>query len=496
MLRFLGSRKTLCDGLTRRDLLHAGGLGLFGLGLADLFRLGEAQASRPASRAARFGQARACILIHLFGAAPQHETFDPKPDAPAEIQGEMKAIATSVPGVRFAEGLPRVARVADRLTVVRSLTHPWPFHGVHYALSGIPSISPTVEADPNDRTLWPFLGSVVDYLDERRSRGGRPPVPRNIALPFRLYSRANFRLLGGPYAGFLGARYDPVWTDFPAAGTTPVPNPTNKPGLLDPFGSIRPTDRFNLADATALPEGLTPGRVGLRKALLGQLDRARRLAGCDRVRAFARHQEMAWSLLDSPRLARALDLEREPAAMRQRYGMTLFGQSLLAARRLVEAGGRLVTVFWDAYGDATAGWDTHFHHYPRLRRFLLPGFDEAFSALVLDLEGRGLLDETLVVCVSEHGRTPRLTRRPGGGREHWSAVYSGVLAGGGTGRGRVVGRSDAIGGTVAETPVSPKDILATALHLLGIDPHTTVPDQLGRPVPVAGAGELRREMLG
>src|SRR5438874_2385998 len=154
MLRFLGSRKVLCDGLTRRDLLHAGGLGLFGLNLADLLHLGQARAAP----AAHFGRARACILIHLFGAAPQHETFDPKPDAPAEVQGEMRAIATSVPGVRLGEGLPRVAAVADRLTLVRSLTHAWPFHGVHYALSGIPAISPTAEADPNDRSLWPFLG--------------------------------------------------------------------------------------------------------------------------------------------------------------------------------------------------------------------------------------------------------------------------------------------------------------------------------------------------
>jgi arylsulfatase A-like enzyme len=154
-----------------------------------------------------------------------------------------------------------------------------------------------------------------------------------------------------------------------------------------------------------------------------------------------------------------------------------------------------VTVFWDAYGDATAGWDTHFHHYPRLKEFLLPGFDESFSALILDLEARGLLDETLVICISEHGRTPRLTNRPGGGREHWSRVYSGVLAGTGIARGRVVGKSDAIGADVADTPVSPKDILATSLYLLGVDPHTTVPDLLHRPVPVAGEGVVRREFL-
>src|SRR5688572_10747082 len=183
MLRILGSRKTLCDGYSRRDLLHLGGLGLFGLGLADLFRLQELQAAP--RRAAHFGSARACILIHLFGAHAQHETFDPKPAAPAEIQGEMKAIPTAVPGTLIGEGLPRVARVLDRLTVVRSLTHPWPFHHVHYALSGIPDGSSKVESDPNDRSLWPFIGSVVDYVDEKRTGTADPPVPRNIGLPFR-----------------------------------------------------------------------------------------------------------------------------------------------------------------------------------------------------------------------------------------------------------------------------------------------------------------------
>ncbi|HKB37168.1 MAG TPA: DUF1501 domain-containing protein, partial [Gemmataceae bacterium] len=392
MLPILGSRKTGCDGVTRRDLLHLGGLGLFGLGLADLFALQEARAAGQPAR--QRGKAKNCILIHLFGAHPQHETFDPKPAAPAEIQGEMKAIATSVPGVLIGEGLPRVAQVIDRLTVVRSLTHPFPFHHVHYALSGIPNVNPTVEADPNDRTLWPFLGSVLDYLDEKRAGPAAPAVPRNVALPFRLYSRANFRLLGGPYAGFLGSRYDPVWTEFAAHGTRPVPNPTNKSDLLDPYGGIRPEDRFDLADS--LPPDLTIHRVGLRRALLGQFDEARRdLDRHERVRAFSRHQERAHALLTSPKLARALDVQREALPLRERYGMTLFGQSLLAARRLVEAGSRCVTVIWDAYGDATAGWDTHFHHYARLRKLLLPGFDAAFSTLILDLEARGLLDETL-----------------------------------------------------------------------------------------------------
>jgi hypothetical protein len=399
-----------------------------------------------------------------------------------------------VPGLRFSEGLPLLAGLADRLTVVRSLTHPWPFHHVHYAVSGIPDASQKTEADPNDRNLWPFLGWVVEYVAERRG-GPAPPVPRNMALPFRLYSKVNFRLLGGPYAGFLGSRYDPVWTEFSAKGTRPVPNQAGKPDLFDPYAGIRPTDRFELAGPDAPPPDLTPERVGARRALVGQFDAARRLLD-DRpeaVRRFDQARATAYSLLTSPRLGAALDFGREPERVRDRYGMTLFGQSLLAARRLVGAGGTFVTVIWDAYGHFADGWDTHHYHYPRLREFLLPGFDRSFTALLLDLEARGLLDETLVLCLSEHGRTPRLNSNPGGGRDHWSKVYSTVMAGGGMGRGTVVGRSDPTGGEVRDIPVSPKDVLATALHLLGIDPHTTVPDRLNRPVAVAGEGVVRPE---
>jgi arylsulfatase A-like enzyme len=195
---------------------------------------------------------------------------------------------------------------------------------------------------------------------------------------------------------------------------------------------------------------------------------------------------------------RALDIGREPARVRERYGWTLFGQACLAARRLVEAGCRFVTVFWDGYGQfASCAWDTHANHFPRLREYLLPGLDQAYPALIEDLEARGLLGDTLVLWLSEHGRTPRLDSRPAGaGRHHWSRAYSALLAGGGAARGRVVGSTDRLGGEVRETPVSPKDVLATALHLLGIDPATAVPDAQGRPQPVAGDGQVRPELLG
>ncbi|MDB5391951.1 MAG: hypothetical protein JWM11_7597, partial [Planctomycetaceae bacterium] len=200
MIPLLGNPKTLCDGVTRRDLLHLGGLSLLGLNVADYSRLQAAQT--PRDSLGHSGRAKSCILVYLVGAPPQHETFDPKPDAPVGIQGEMKAIPTNVPGISIGEGLPRLAGIADRLTIVRSMTHEWPFHAINYALAGIPKINPRVESDPNDRTEWPFIGSVMDYLAAQQAPAIRPAMPRNIALPFPVYAHVNFRLLGGPYAGF------------------------------------------------------------------------------------------------------------------------------------------------------------------------------------------------------------------------------------------------------------------------------------------------------
>ncbi|MBV8084673.1 MAG: DUF1501 domain-containing protein, partial [Chloroflexi bacterium] len=212
------------------------------------------------------------------------------------------------------------------------------------------------------------------------------------------------------------------------------------------------------------------------------------------TRSLDEYRDIAYPLVASPRVRQALDLNREPRPVRESYGMTLFGQSALAARRLVEAGSRFVTVFWDEYGLAGSGWDTHWDHYPRMRNELLPGLDMALAGLVRDLDERGMLDDTLVLCLSEHGRTPRLQNVRGGGRDHWAQVYSGIFAGGGVARGRVVGRSDRIAGSVADRPVSPKDVLATAYHLLGIDPETTLTDRTGRPMPLV-SGNLITDML-
>src|SRR5262249_43217192 len=276
---------------------------------------------------------------------------------------------------------------------------------------------------------------------------------------------------------------DPVWTDFDGEGTrvTPRYSEGQKSDFRSPFGGVTPGGRFHLSAPTEPPADVTADRLRQRRSLLEQFDGLRRdLDAADPARAFDRHRQMAFSLVTLGRMRRALDLGCEPLAVRESYGMTLFGQGCLAARRLVEAGSKFVTVFWDGFGQfANCAWDTHNNHYPRLKEYLLPGFDLAFFGLIRDLEARGLLDETLVIWMSEHGRTPQIDSKPkGAGRHHWSRAYSIVLAGAGVPHGRVVGSTDKLGGEVRETPISPKDILATAFHLLGIDPHTTITDPL------------------
>lgn len=498
MLRILGRQKTLCDGFSRRDLLQVGGLGMLGFGLADALRM---QAQSAEAGGAAFGKAKACILLFPFGSPPQHETFDPKPEAPVEVRGEMGAIPTNVPGLSICEGLPHVAQVMDRVTVVRSMTHPFPVHGVAYALTGMPAYTPAIEAMPRAAEHWPFIGSVVDYVGDQRSGGRTPEVPRNLGLPWQFGSKSSLPTLAGPYAAFLGQAYDPVWTDFEGKGTKVVPKLTDGQtnDVYDPFAGVSPEGKFKLSATGELPPGLSMQQLGSRRSLLAQFDRARSWLEDDpRVQTFDKHRQMAYSLIASSKVREALDVAREPAAVRDRYGMTLFGQAALAARRLVEAGGRFVSVFWDPFEPFGGScWDTHANHFPRLKQYLLPVFDQTYSALIRDLDERGLLDETLVLCISEHGRTPQIDSKPkGAGRHHWSRVYSAAFAGGGIARGKAVGRSDALGGDVRDTPVSPKDILATALHLLGIDPHLPLFDLQGRPSPAAGSGVVRRELLG
>jgi hypothetical protein len=485
-------------------MLWAGGLSLFHLGLAEFLRLEEAQAasSKPASG---FGRAKACILLYLYGSPSQLETCDMKPDAPVEIRGELKPIRSALPGLDVCELLPNMARVMDRVTVVRSLTHPYPIHGVAYALTGVPQIDIPMELNPRDARHWPFVGSVVEYLgrkDHQPARVARKApgaVPDNIALPFPFSSqRVGEVPRAGPYAAFLGGAHNPIWTEFHGRASRSVVKTLqdNRQEVWDPYLGITPESRFELASATQLPVDITLDRLDRRRSLVDQFDHNR--ADLDRSQAGLsrdRYREMAFSLIGSPVIRTALDLNREPLTLRESYGMTLFGQAALAARRLVEAGSRFVTAFWDEYGLAGSGWDTHWDHYPRMKNELLPGLDRAFAGLIQDLDQRGLLDETLVVCLSEHGRTPKMQNVRGGGRDHWSRAYSAIFAGGGVARGRVVGKTDKHGGDVVERPVSPKDILATLYHLMGIDPHTMLTDRSGRPLPLVPDGSVVQEMI-
>jgi hypothetical protein len=509
MLTVLGSPKKLCDGVTRREMLVVGGLGA--LSLSDYFRLRAASppvADAPGS--STFGRAKACILLFLYGSPSQLELADQKPDAPVEIRGELGSIRSTLPGCDVCELLPKVSRVMDKMTVVRSMTHPYPIHGVAYATTGTPVIDIPMELNPRDGRHHPYIGSVVDYLSRSlpspRGRGER--IPDNIALPFPFSShRVGEVPRAGPYGAFLGNAYNPLWTEFQGRATKVAVKTLQDQRFEDvePYVGISADSRFTLASATNLGPQLTIDRLNQRRSLLQQLDQARREADTSLPSPFGRgaggegldrYRDMAYSLIGSQQIHTALALDRESMRLRESYGMTIFGQACLSARRLIEAGSKFVSVFWDEYGLAGSGWDTHWDHYNRMKNELMPGFDGALSGLIADLDQRGMLDDTLVMVLSEHGRTPRINRANGGGRDHWSQAYTTLFAGGGIARGRVVGRTDRHGATVTERPVSPKDVLATAYHLLGIDPHTLLHDRTGRPHLLVQDGRVVEEMLG
>jgi len=500
MLRILGSAKRLCDRVTRRDLLRIGGLGLSAFGLDDLLSLRELQAAST-THGGSFGRARRVILLYLYGAAAQHETFDPKPQAPAEIRGLFQPASTAVPGIHICEHLPKLAAVADRLTLIRSMSHPYNIHSAAYTLSGVDKVDIPMELNPYDQRHWPFFGSVLDYLAEQKgassTAGG---VPSNVALPFRFSSRCGEFDRGGPYGGFLGRKYEPVWTDFQGRASRQVKRwrGGGDQAVEDPYLGITPESELLVSRSARLVPEMTLDRLHKRLSLLEQLEQRRRqLSRLPEVESLDRFRQMAQDLIASDKVRSALDLSQEPRPLRERYGMNLFGQAVLAGRRLLEAGSTLVSVFWDEVQTANSAWDTHFNHYQRLQGELLPGLDSALSTLILDLEQRAMLDDTLVLCLTEHGRTPKIHPKPRGvGREHWSEVYSNVIAGAGVAGGQVVGQSDSNGAFVAEDPVSPKDLLATIYHLLGIPPHTTIPDRLGRPMPLVSEGHVLRQALG
>jgi hypothetical protein len=436
---------------SRRDWLRATGQA----GLAAFWwRWQAAEAATPARR----GKARSVILIFNAGAPSHIDLFDPKPDAPKEVRGPFRPIGTSVPGVRFSELLPRLARQAHRLAVVRSVHHSHTQHnsGMYWSIVGRPYRVDNTLINPS-RGDYPSFGTLIGWLARRYGYSG--PLPPYVITPAP-HCDSTVYITPGQFGGCLGARHDPfVLNADPAA----------------PNFRVR---HLRLADDLSLQ------RLDGRRALLARLDA--RPSDPD----FEASKAGAFELVRSTAVQRAFDLSREPAVMRDRYGRHSWGQSHLLARRLVEAGVKCVTTV----NGPSIVWDTHNNNFRLLKDRLVPPMEQAYSALLDDLADRGLLDSTLVVWMGDFGRTPKINA--GAGRDHWPRCYTMVLAGGGLRGGVVVGESDRLGAFPRRQPVSPADVHATIFTALGYDPHrVSYQSPEGRPFPLS-EGEPIRQLLG
>jgi uncharacterized protein (DUF1501 family) len=438
----------------RREFLRAGALSLFGLGLPGLLRA-RADGAGPRRHA------KACIVLFMWGGPAQQDTWDMKPDAPEQYRGEFKPIATTVPGLQICEHLPLLAQRAHQLALIRSMTHADVNHttATHHLLTGKPAPPGPLTDD------WPNYGAVLAKLGR-----GKGPLPPNVSMmPVVPNGAPRFvEESHGQGAGVLGPVFNPM--------------------RIDADGS-KPDYRVG---EFALRAELDPERVRGRQGLLRSLDtQVRRFERQADAEAMGAHYERAFDLLAAPAVTRAFDLTREPPRVRERYGMNVHGQSVLQARRLVEAGVPLVTVFWpnDGITNVSVYWDTHNRNFIDLKTRLCPVTDRAFSALLDDLGARGMLDETLVVWTGEMGRTPRVGQSVVGGagagkdgRDHWGKVFTSVLAGGGVKGGVVYGASDRYAAEPAVNPTPPADLAATVYHCLGVDPRSEIHDRLGRPL--------------
>jgi hypothetical protein len=480
MLRIDGRRRAACDGITRRTLLEAAGAGLLGLNLPDVLAAEAGGNIRSPSRA------RSVIFLFLFGGPSQLETFDLKPGAPERIRGPYRSIASRTPGLLIGEHLPRLAAVSDKFCVVRSMTHLYNDHSgaAHYMQTGriwhVPvggGFNPTAQD-------WPAMGSVVEYLAQQSPGGTARPMPGYAVLPNSLgrLQEAGQYLRPGEHAGWLGRRYNPL--------TTVV----DKKDLKDnPYFRDCTDGELTFAiEGLAVENGPRPEGVRRRASLLEEFDRGRR--ALDHARSaddFDRFHRRALAMATSEATRRALDVRQEPSRVRDAYGRHLFGQATLVARRLVEAGVRFVTVHYDACDGY--GWDSHVHS-DDVKDRLLPSFDQALSALLTDLDQRGLLAETLVVALGEMGRTPLAT--PRWGRGHWSTLFPAVLAGAGIRGGITYGGSDKDAAQPVDHPVSPERLASTIYHALSIDPEMRLTDPQGRPVSIVDRAEPVLELFG
>jgi hypothetical protein len=453
MFSLQGPPVRLPDRLTRRELLRIGGLGAFGLSLPNLLQARETAPIGVPPTDKTFGRAKNIIFLYLAGGPPQHETFDPKPDAPLDIRGPFRPISTNVPGIQFCELLPRTARIADKLAVVRSMATDDNTHSSsgYWVLTGYKYVG------PNPRTIqptdWPYFGSVVKRY---RPSDVLPPLS-SVWIPDMMRLNENVTP-AGQTGGIMGGQWDP--DRF----------------IGDPARPDYQVEGLRMAD-------LSPGELLRRQQLLARIEQPfeAQVRGAD-VQLFDKFQQQAFDLLTSGKAREAFAIQREPDAVRERYGNNAWGQSVLLARRLVEAGVRLVHVQWPREpGDNAVDnplWDTHAQNADRVEDVLCPQFDVAFSALIEDLHQRGLLDETLVVAIGEFGRTPKINAK--GGRDHWGPVFSFVMAGAGIRGGQVYGASDKQGGHPIEDRMQPGDLTATMFHLLGIDYQSTFRDIEGR----------------
>jgi hypothetical protein len=462
--------------LGRRQFLQAGGLSLAGLGLADLLRR-EAEAGSGASP-----QPRAHSVIYLFqsGGPAQHETWDLKPDAPSGIRGEFAPIDTVTRGMQICEHLPELARRSDRFALVRSFAHSSNDHsfGHHMMLTG--SDERPTGFDPTRPTLddLPSMAALVSYLSPGHDRGA--PVPAAVILPHLLIHRTG-RTIPGQLAGRMDSRHDPWLLNVAPdckGGYGACPNCFH---FADPtFRHAGPTE-FT-APGLDLPQGLTLARLGRRDALLRTIEDLRRNVDQHApALALNRYHGQALAILTSASAAQAFDIQREDPRTLDRYGRHQFGRSFVLARRLVEAGVRMVQV---NVGN-NESWDTHQSAWPVLKDRLLPPLDQALAALLDDLEARGLLATTLIVMGGEFGRTPRISTLPGArlaGRDHWGAVQSLFFAGAGVRGGTVVGASDRLGGYPRTHAYHPPDLSATIYTALGLGANPEYRDRLGRPL--------------
>jgi len=429
---------TDCEGFYRRDFLKAGVLGLFGLGMADLFRL----KANAISADSREGTAKSVILIWMGGGPSHLDLWDLKPDAPEEIRGTFKPIKTNVPGIEICEHMPKIAQQMDKICLIRSMTSPEAAHerGTHYMMTGF---------QPLPGFAVPSYGSVVSKLKEQLSA-----LPPYIAIPSPI-------AYGG--AGFLGAALDPF---------SPGGNPGDK--------------NFKVRNMQP-PRGISMERVDRRRSLRQAVDSAFKKyeTGSDRAQAVDEFYTAAYDLISSSEARAAFDLKSEPDQIRDAYRRDGFGQSSLLARRLVEADVRFVTV-------SNGGWDNHNNIFSSLRG-RLGKFDQTVAMLVSDLSDRGMLDSTMVIAMGEFGRTPTINRN--GGRDHYPRVFSIMLAGGGIKGGQVIGSSDPRGMEPAETPVRPEDLSATIYHCLGIDYNQSIESPEGVRIVLSRGGRPIREAL-